>query len=183
MAIVLTRKRGRPSLSSAYGINDPNGKPGCLRDWVERLPIRPKCINVRALSANEGSGTADWPLVEPLACFPKNEEDIPAHPLGIKDNPHLGITQCWWATLRLGCILDQRPAMKFQQFSLGQIRIDGIEYGYDVVLERASGTAQRSTAVEVPSVFGVAVAFVLRVPRIGAQRPAASRKRLAGCNH
>lgn len=87
------------------------------------------------------------------------------------------------ATLRLGCILNRRPAMKFQQFSLGQIRIDGIEYGYDVVLERASGTAQPSTAVEVPSVFGVAVPFVLRVPRIGAQRPAASRKRLAGCNH
>src|SRR5271157_6383802 len=79
MAIVLTRKRGRPSLSSAYGINDPNGKPGCLRDWVERLPIRPKCINVRALSANEGSGTADWPLVAPLACFPKDEEDIIDH--------------------------------------------------------------------------------------------------------
>ena len=106
--------------------------------------MRPECIKVRALSANEGSGTADWPLVEPLACFPKNEEDIPAHPLGIKDNPHLGITQCWWATLRLGCILDQKPAMKFQQFSLGQIRIDGIEYGYDVVLDRGCGRASNT---------------------------------------
>ncbi|HZM09119.1 MAG TPA: MTH938/NDUFAF3 family protein [Candidatus Limnocylindrales bacterium] len=26
--------------------------------------------------------------------------------------------------------------MKFQQFSYGQIRIDGIEYGYDVVIDR-----------------------------------------------
>jgi hypothetical protein len=30
---------------------------------------------VRARSANEGSGTADWPLVAPLACFPKDVED------------------------------------------------------------------------------------------------------------
>ena len=26
--------------------------------------------------------------------------------------------------------------MKFEQFSFGQIRIDGIEYGYDVVIDR-----------------------------------------------
>ena len=52
-----------------------------------------------------------------------------------------------------------------------------------IQLERASGTAQRSTALEVLRVFGVAVSLVLRVPRIRAQRPAASRKRLAGCNH
>jgi hypothetical protein len=38
--------------------------------------MRPECINVRARSANEGSGTADWPLVAPIACFPKDEEDI-----------------------------------------------------------------------------------------------------------
>ena len=38
--------------------------------------MRPEYINVRALSANEGSGIADWPLVAPLACFPKDEEDI-----------------------------------------------------------------------------------------------------------
>jgi hypothetical protein len=29
-----------------------------------------------------------------------------------------------------------RSAMKFQQFSFGQIRIDGIEYTYDVVIDR-----------------------------------------------
>ena len=29
-----------------------------------------------------------------------------------------------------------RSAMKFQQFSFGQIRIDGIEYGYYVVIDR-----------------------------------------------
>jgi len=37
--------------------------------------MRPKCIKVRALSANEGSGTVDCPVVAPLACFPKDEED------------------------------------------------------------------------------------------------------------
>ena len=29
----------------------------------------------------------------------------------------------------------RRPPMKFQQFSFGQIRIDGVEYGYDVVID------------------------------------------------
>ena len=38
--------------------------------------MRPECISVRALSAKEGSGTASRPLVAPLACFPKDEEDI-----------------------------------------------------------------------------------------------------------
>jgi len=52
-----------------------------------------------------------------------------------------------------------------------------------IQLERPSGTAQRSPAFEVPIVFGVAVPFVLRVPRIGAHRPAASLKRLAGRNY
>ena len=46
--------------------------------------MRPECINVRARSANEGSGTADWPLVAPLACFPKDEEDIAEHFLGMQ---------------------------------------------------------------------------------------------------
>ena len=71
-------------LESTTTSKDPKGNPGCLRDWVERLPIRPKCINVRALSANEGSGTADWPLVVPLACFPKDEEDIVDSSPGIR---------------------------------------------------------------------------------------------------
>jgi hypothetical protein len=38
--------------------------------------MRLECINVRARSANEGSGTADELLVAPLAYFPKEEEDI-----------------------------------------------------------------------------------------------------------
>src|SRR5271166_42724 len=37
--------------------------------------MRPECVNVRALSANEGSGTAGCPPVASLACFPKDEED------------------------------------------------------------------------------------------------------------
>src|ERR1019366_4199264 len=83
-AIVLIRIIWRPWPSSPLGIKDPNGKLGCLRDRVERLPMRPECINVRALSANEGSGTADWPLVAPLACFPKDDEDIADHSLGMQ---------------------------------------------------------------------------------------------------
>ena len=46
--------------------------------------MRPECINVRALSANEGSGTADRPPVAPLACFPEDKEDIADHYLGIE---------------------------------------------------------------------------------------------------
>ena len=46
--------------------------------------MRPECINVRARSANEGSGTAGWPLVAPLACFPKDEEDIVDSSPGIR---------------------------------------------------------------------------------------------------
>ena len=41
--------------------------------------MRPTCINVCARSANEGSGTTDGLLVAPLACFPKDEEDIVDH--------------------------------------------------------------------------------------------------------
>ena len=37
--------------------------------------MRLECISVRARSANDGLGTADWPLVAPLACFPKDVED------------------------------------------------------------------------------------------------------------
>jgi hypothetical protein len=39
---------------------------------------------VRALSANEGSGTAGWLLVAPLACFPKDEEDFIGHSTAIQ---------------------------------------------------------------------------------------------------
>ena len=64
--------------------------------------------------------------------------------------------------------------MKFQQFSFGQIRIDGIEYGYDVVIDRGEirerrekpskkfrdgfghtpSLAGRGDTVEMPSVGG-----------------------------
>jgi hypothetical protein len=47
------------------GITDPNGNPGCLRDRVERLPTRPRYTNVRARSANVGSGTGGWSLAGP----------------------------------------------------------------------------------------------------------------------
>jgi hypothetical protein len=33
--------------------------------------------------------------------------------------------------------------MKFQQLSFGQIRIDGIDYGYDVVIDRGGGANGR----------------------------------------
>jgi len=36
--------------------------------------------------------------------------------------------------------------MKFQQFSFGQIRIDGIEYGYDVVIDRGKVAKRKKKA-------------------------------------
>jgi hypothetical protein len=74
IAIVLMRKIGRPLWSNPYGITDPNGNPGCFSDCVDRLPIRPRCSNVRARSAYEGSGTLGRSLGGP-ACF-LVEEDI-----------------------------------------------------------------------------------------------------------
>src|SRR5580704_11314264 len=77
------RKIGCPRSSSPYGITDPNGKPCCLRESVERLPIRPRYTKVRARSANVGSATAAWLLAVPEpACFPAGNEDIAALPHG-----------------------------------------------------------------------------------------------------
>jgi hypothetical protein len=36
--------------------------------------------------------------------------------------------------------------MKFQQFSFGQIRIDGIEYGYDIVIDRGEVSKRKKKA-------------------------------------
>ena len=58
MAIVLMRNKGRPRASSAYGMIDANGCPGCLRDSVASVPVRPRWASVRARSANVGSGIA-----------------------------------------------------------------------------------------------------------------------------
>src|SRR6266851_2216926 len=81
MAMVLMRKMGRPWSSSPYGITDPKGNPGCLRERVERLPMRPKYTKVRARSAKEGSATVCWSLAAPgPACFPVDKEDIAARP-------------------------------------------------------------------------------------------------------
>jgi hypothetical protein len=43
-----------------------------------------------------------------------------------------GLGTCCDGPDSAGCILYTRSAMKFEQFSFGQIRIDGIEYGYDM---------------------------------------------------
>ena len=70
MAMVLMRKTGRPAPSRAKGINEPKGKPGRLRERVERLPTRPRCNSVRARSANDGSGMGGWVPVAPVpACL------------------------------------------------------------------------------------------------------------------
>ena len=57
MAIELMSNSGRPWASSAYGMIDANGCPGCRRDSVASAPVRPWCTSVRARSANVGSGT------------------------------------------------------------------------------------------------------------------------------
>ncbi len=40
MAMLLMKKIGRPRVSAAYGIMEPNGNPANFRECVERLPIR-----------------------------------------------------------------------------------------------------------------------------------------------
>jgi hypothetical protein len=42
MAMLLIRNTGRPLESTAYGITDPKGKPGCLRESVDKVPTRPR---------------------------------------------------------------------------------------------------------------------------------------------
>src|SRR5579863_7249937 len=60
-------------------MTDPNGNPGCFRDRVERLPMRPRYIRVRVRSANVGSGTGGWSVAGPgPACFLVGEEGIVA---------------------------------------------------------------------------------------------------------
>ena len=45
--------------------------------------------------------------------------------------------------------------MKFQQFSFGQIRIDGIEYGYDVVIDRGKvGKRKKKASKKFREAFG-----------------------------
>jgi hypothetical protein len=45
--------------------------------------------------------------------------------------------------------------MKFQQFSFGQIRIDGIEYGYDVVIDRGKvGKRKKKASRKFRESFG-----------------------------
>src|SRR5579872_2104047 len=50
-------------------MTDPKGNPGCFRDSVDRLPVRPKYISVRARSANAGSGSVGRSLGPGPACF------------------------------------------------------------------------------------------------------------------
>ena len=45
--------------------------------------------------------------------------------------------------------------MKFQQFSFGQIRIDDIEYGYDVVIDRGKvGKRKKKASKKFREAFG-----------------------------
>ena len=45
--------------------------------------------------------------------------------------------------------------MKFQKFSFGQIRIDGIEYGYDVVVDRGKvGKRKKKASKKFREAFG-----------------------------
>jgi hypothetical protein len=45
--------------------------------------------------------------------------------------------------------------MKFQQFSFGQIRIDGIQYGYDVVIDRGKvGKRKKKASKKFREAFG-----------------------------
>ena len=57
--------------------------------------------------------------------------------------------------IRLAVSFYLRSAMKFQQFSFGQIRIDGIEYGYDVVIDRGKvGKRKKKASKKFREAFG-----------------------------
>ena len=54
-----------------------------------------------------------------------------------------------------GGILYPRSAMEFQKFSFGQIRIDGTEYGYDVVIDRGKvGKRKKKASKKFREAFG-----------------------------
>jgi len=57
MAILLMRKMGCPKESSAKGISEPKGNPGCLRDSVDRVATEVSDMRVRMRSAWVGSGS------------------------------------------------------------------------------------------------------------------------------
>src|ERR1700733_2622288 len=79
IAIVLMRKSGRPALSSAYGISEPKGKPGCLRESVESVATLERCSSVRARSACVGSGTGGCGLgLNGAACWVDMVESFPS---------------------------------------------------------------------------------------------------------
>jgi len=52
-------------------MTEPKGNPGCLRECVAKLPIRPRCVKVRARSASDGSGTGARCGAGGPACRPK----------------------------------------------------------------------------------------------------------------
>ena len=117
--------------------------------------MRPECINVRARSANEGSGTADGLLVAPLACFPKDEEDIVEHPLGIRIILNLQSRGDGGSRSASVVSLSSEVRYEVQQFSFGQIRIDGVEYGYDVVIDRGKvGKRKKKASEKFREAFG-----------------------------
>ena len=51
MAKLLMRKMGRPAGSSAKGISEPKGNPGCRRDIVDSVPMETSESRVRVRSA------------------------------------------------------------------------------------------------------------------------------------
>src|SRR5277367_5244284 len=57
MAILLMRKVGRPAGSSAKGIKEPKGNPGCFRESVDKVATEARDTRVRTRSAWLGSGT------------------------------------------------------------------------------------------------------------------------------
>jgi len=108
IAIVLIRKRGRPSLSRAKGINDPKGKPGRLRERVERLPTRLRCNRVLARSAKDGSGIAGSVPAAPSSFATGGSGTGPSVAVDPSGNAVLAWTQSDGTNLRINAAF--RPA-------------------------------------------------------------------------
>src|SRR5574340_381791 len=74
-------------------MTDPKGQPGCLRERVERPPVRCRWTSVFARSAWDGSGTSGPSESGPLLCCRDDDTDYPSFSSVSLTTPYSGC--CW----------------------------------------------------------------------------------------